>query len=68
MLQLDGLSYINSAGLGIIAWANRQLKEKKLGLAAVPAKIERLVSLLGIKEQLCIADSVDAVIGQMYAS
>ena len=56
VLNLGGLDYISSAGLGVLIGVAKKVREKKgdLKLSQLPEKIYRIVNLLGFSRILDI--------------
>lgn len=61
IVELAGLHYISSAGIGVLLNTNRKMKEQggRLFLVDVPAHFRRIFEVLGFAKVLHIADSLD---------
>jgi anti-sigma B factor antagonist len=64
VLDCTGLEYISSAGLGVLKKMMREFRGKRgdLRLAALPPKIENVVSLLGFSQVIRVFAKTDEAV------
>jgi anti-sigma B factor antagonist len=64
-VDVSGLKFCDSAGLGCFVWANRQARERggELVLAGVGAPLGRVLTVTGLDQVLRVADVLSADAG-----
>jgi len=64
VLDCQSLEYISSAGLGVLKKMSRDFRGRDgdIRLAALPPKINNVVSLLGFNQVLQVFDGLDAAV------
>lgn len=61
ILDLTGLTFIDSSGLGVLVWAHHQLAERgsRLCLAAPGPQVQRVLQISGLDRLLHLYDTLD---------
>jgi len=61
VVDLRGLTFIDSTGLGVLVRAHQlaQEQERRFGLVRGNGQVNRLLSLTGLDEELLVGDSAD---------
>lgn len=64
VVDLRGLTFIDSTGLGVLVRAHQQAKEqgRRLALVRGEGQVERLLSLTGLADELLLADTPEALL------
>jgi anti-anti-sigma factor len=61
VLDLTGLTFIDSIGLGVLVWAHNRLDERgsRLCLAAPGRQVQRVLEISGLDQRLHLYDTLD---------
>jgi anti-sigma B factor antagonist len=61
VLDLTGLTFIDSTGLGVLIWAHGRLAERgaRLHLAAPGRQVQRVLQISGLDRRLHLYDTLD---------
>lgn len=64
VVDLRGLTFIDSTGLGVLVRAHQlaQQQGRRLGLVRGDGQVNRLLSLTGLDEELLVGDSVEQLL------
>jgi anti-sigma B factor antagonist len=65
VVDLSGLDFIDSTGIGLLVRAHKQAQDSghELGLVQGGGQVQRLLSLTGLSDRLAVADSLDELLG-----
>jgi anti-sigma B factor antagonist len=61
VLDLSGLTFIDSTGLGVLVWAHGRMEKRgsRLCLAAPRSHVQRVLHVSGLDQRLHLYDTVD---------
>jgi anti-anti-sigma factor len=64
IVDLRGLTFIDSTGLGVLVRAHQVAKEhqRRFGLVRGNGQVDRLLSLTGLDQELLMADSTEQLL------
>lgn len=67
VVDLRGLTFIDSTGLGVLVRAHQAAQEqgRRLGLVRGNGQVNRLLSLTGLDEELHVGDSADQLMNAL---